>query len=144
MRKIEKNTWRHHHFTQVYHKRQSYDIWFLKYEVQQTELFCHPGPSFCPFPSLTAWKIQISKKKKKKKSLEISPFYTSVPKFMIIGYTVPEILHVTDNFHFGLYFSLLASNSPKNEKFKIIKKTPGDIIILHRCTKNHDHMLYCL
>ena len=23
------------------------------------------------------------------------------------------------------------------------KKTPGDIIILHKCTKNHDHMLYC-
>ena len=100
---------------------------------------------FCPFHSLKAWKIQISiYKKNKTKSLEISSFYTSVPKFMIIGYTVPEILHVTDNFHFGLYFSLLASNSPKNEKFKTIKKTPGDIIILHRCTKNHDHMLYCL
>ena len=24
-----------------------------------------------------------------------------------------------------------------------MKKTPGDIIILHKCTKNHDHMLYC-
>ena len=23
------------------------------------------------------------------------------------------------------------------------KKTPGDIIILHSCSKNHDHMLYC-
>ena len=23
------------------------------------------------------------------------------------------------------------------------KKTHGDIIILHKCTKNHDHMLYC-
>ena len=21
---------------------------------------------------------------------------------------------------------------------------PGDIIVLHKCTKNHDHMLYCL
>ena len=20
---------------------------------------------------------------------------------------------------------------------------PGDIILLHKCTKNHDHMLYC-
>ena len=31
-------------------------------------------------------------------------------------------------------------------KMKISKKmtkTPGDIIILHKCTKNHDHMLYC-
>ena len=24
-----------------------------------------------------------------------------------------------------------------------MKKTPGDIIILHKCTKIHDHMLYC-
>ena len=24
-----------------------------------------------------------------------------------------------------------------------MKKTPGDIIILHKCTKNHYHMLYC-
>ena len=24
-----------------------------------------------------------------------------------------------------------------------MKKTPGDIIILHKCTKNHDHRLYC-
>ena len=23
------------------------------------------------------------------------------------------------------------------------KKLPGDIIILHKCTKNHDYMLYC-
>ena len=24
-----------------------------------------------------------------------------------------------------------------------MKKTPGDIIILHKCTKNHDYMLHC-
>ena len=31
----------------------------------------------------------------------------------------------------------------KNENFKKIKKVPGDIIILHNCTKNNDHRLYC-
>ena len=31
--------------------------------------------------------------------------------------------------------------STKKKKKK--KKTPGDITILHKCTKNHDHMLYC-
>ena len=48
-------------------------------------------------------------KNEKKKHLEISPFYTSVPKIMIIGYTVPEIWHVMNVFifHFGLHFSLL-------------------------------------
>ena len=34
---------------------------------------------------------------------------------------------------------------PNSQKQNFLKneKTPGDIIILHKCTKNHDHMLYC-
>ena len=31
----------------------------------------------------------------------------------------------------------------KIQNFEKMKKTSGDIIILHKCTKNHDHMLYC-
>ena len=62
---------------------------------------------------------------------------------MIIRDTVPEIWHVTYviiSFHFGLLFAVL----PKKGKFqkKNKEKTLGDII-LHKCTKNHDHMLYC-
>ena len=62
---------------------------------------------------------------------------------MIICCTVPEIWHMTDViviFHFGLFFALLTPNSPKNQNFKEMKKTPGDIIILHMCTKNSDQM----
>ena len=33
--------------------------------------------------------------------------------------------------------------TPKMKISKKMKKTPGDIIILHKCTKNHDHRLYC-
>ena len=79
-----KKAWRYHHFTQVYHKWQSYDVWFLRYEAWQTEFFGF-WAIFCPFAPLTQ-KIKILKK---------------------------------------------------------WKKTPGDIIILHKRTKNHDHMLYC-
>ena len=63
---------------------------------------------------------------------------------MIIGFTVPEIWHVTNViiFHFGQSFALLPPNSPKNKNFKKMKKTPGDIIILHKCTKNYDYRLY--
>ena len=63
---------------------------------------------FCPFMPLAAQKIKI-KKKKTKKSLEISSLYISVQKIMIICYLVPEIWSVTDvivTFHFGLFFSL--------------------------------------
>ena len=38
--------YRHHHFTQVYHKWQTYDIWFLRYQLQQTNFFCHLGQFF--------------------------------------------------------------------------------------------------
>ena len=72
-------------FTQVYRKWQSYDIWFLRYQLQQTDFFCHLWP----------------------------------------------------------FFSFYAPNSPKDENIKKLKNTPGDIIISHKCTKNHDHMLYC-
>ena len=34
-------------------------------------------------------------------------------------------------------------NNPKNQNFEKLKKPPGDVIILYKCTKNHDHMLYC-
>ena len=42
----------------------------------------------------------------------------------------------------GNYFRFFPSNILKNEKIKN-EKNPGDIIILQKCTKNHDHMLYC-
>ena len=33
-------------------------------------------------------------------------------------------------------------NNPKNQNFEKLKKTPGDIIILHMCTTNDNHMMY--
>ena len=38
--KMKKWTWRYYHFTHVYHKWQSYDVWFLKYGAWQTEESC--------------------------------------------------------------------------------------------------------
>ena len=35
-----------------------------------------------------------------------------------------------------------ALKKTKNQNFEKIKKTVGDIIILHTCTKNHDHMMH--
>ena len=34
------------------------------------------------------------------------------------------------------------TNNPKNQNFEKMKKNPGDIIILHKCSKNRDHKLY--
>ena len=62
---------------------------------------------FCPFTPLTAQKIKIFKKRKQ--HMEMSSFYTSVPKIMIISYAVPEIWCVMDViiFHFRPFFALL-------------------------------------
>ena len=106
--KNEKKAWRYSHFTHVHHKWQSYDVWFLRYGVQQTKFFVILDHFFFPFYPLTTWKIKILKKWKK--TLEISPFYTNVPKILIIDYTVPEIQCMADVifiFHFGLFFALL-------------------------------------
>ena len=48
--------------------------------------------------------------------------------------------------HFGQFFALLPPSplpkSPKNQNFEKMKKTPGDLIILHMCTINYDQMMY--
>ena len=33
-------------------------------------------------------------------------------------------------------------DTPKNQNFEKLKKIPGDIIILHMCTINDNHMMY--
>ena len=43
----------------------------------------------------------------------------------------------------GHVLSIYPTKTPKIQNFEKIKQTPGDIIILHKCTINHDHMLYC-
>ena len=60
---------------------------------------------------------------------------------------VPEIWSLTTD---GIFWSSSAIFCPftpltpwKMKISKMKKKTPGDIIILHKCTKNHDNLLYC-
>ena len=41
------------------------------------------------------------------------------------------------------FYLLPFSKDPKNQNFEKTKNASGDIIILHKCTKKHDHMLHC-
>ena len=59
---MKKNPWRYYHFTQVYHKWQSYDAWFLRYWARETGSF---WTIFCPYTPLTTQKIRILKSEKK-------------------------------------------------------------------------------
>ena len=41
------------------------------------------------------------------------------------------------------FLPLYPTNNPENENFrKMKKKTPGDIILLHQCINNQNHMMY--
>ena len=73
---------------------------------------------------------------------------------MIIRYAVPEMWRETDViviFILGNFYPFTPPPpiTPKNGNFKKVKKKtnkqnkgkPGGFIILHKCTKNHDHML---
>ena len=59
--------------------------------------------------------------------------------FTVLRY---DAWHMWLLFSFWAVFALLPPNFCLFTQKKR-KKTPGDIIILHKCTKNHDHMLYC-
>ena len=80
-------------FTHLFQKSRPYDVWFLRYEVHQTEFFVILGHFLPLYPPNSRKNENV---KNEKKSLEISLFYRSVPKLMIIGYTVLEIWQVTD------------------------------------------------
>ena len=84
--------------------------------------FCH-WTIFLPFYLSNSLKNQNLKKCKK--CLEISSFYMSIPKIMIICYSLSEIWHLTDViviFHFRLFLHFYPLNSPKNQNLKQIKK----------------------
>ena len=71
-KKNEKNTWRYHHFTRVP------KIMIICYTVP--EIWCVTDVIIFPFGLFLPSKFQ---KKWRKKTLEISSFYTYVPKIMI-------------------------------------------------------------
>ena len=144
--KNEKNTWRYYHFTHVYHKWQSCDIWFVRYGAQQTEFFAF-WTIFCSFtcPPNNPKKLKFGKNEKR--SLKILLFYTCVPKMRIIWCMILEIWSLTDWFlSFWTIFcpftpSPLPQTTQKLNK-KNEKRTPRDIILLQMCTINKDHMMY--
>ena len=84
-------------------------IWCMVPEMWSAtdKMFLSSWANFCPFTPLTAKKWEYQKWKK---PFEISSFYTSLLKIMIIFDIVPEIwlmLDVIFIFHFGQFFAPL-------------------------------------
>ena len=110
----------------MYQQPSWYELQFLRYRVWQTEI--GNWVNFCPFTSLLkAQNIRIFKKWKN--LLQISSFYTSLPKTTIIQGTVSKIRSKTDIIfcHFWQFFALLPHYWPQKLKFEInVKKKSGD------------------
>ena len=108
------------HFTLVFDKWQSYDVWFLRYAVQQTS-FCYFGP-FLPFYPNNILENKIFEKIRK------SPWDIIISHMCIINdnhvmYGSWDMEHNSFFYHFR---PLYPTNNQKNYNFKKMKETPGE------------------
>ena len=138
---MKKKVWRYDLCTHVYQKWQSYDVWFLRYGAWQTEFFVILG-HFLPFYLPNDPENQNFEMKKNLGDIIILNICTINDNHMVYGSWDMEHKKI---FCFGPFLTFYPTNNPKNQNFDKTKKknTPGNIINLHKCTKNHDHMLYC-
>ena len=121
-------------------------IWSTVPEIQSEtdKIFRHFGPFFVLLP-LPLMILNIKLWKKWKKCLEILSFYT-----YICTINEDHIIYGSWNIRcdrqkFLTFWAIFYPFSPLTTwKIKILtlKKTPGDIIILHICTINYNHMMY--
>ena len=128
----------------MYPKWQLYDVWFLRYGAWQTEFFIILG-YFLPFYPLKCPKNE-NFKKMKMTSGGVIILHKCTKNYDHKVYCSWDM--VCDGcicyFSFWVIFCpFIPLTCPKNENFKKMKKRPEDIIILHKCTKSHDHMVYC-
>ena len=122
-------------------------IWRMVHKTKGTTSFFVIWAIFGP------WPLNIPKnqhfEKMKKKHVEALSFLKKVTKIMIICYTVTKTWQATGViiiiYSFWAIFCPFTPPPPLTaQKIKIKKnenKTPRDTIILHKCTKNHDHTL---
>ena len=104
-----KKTWRHYHFTNVYHKWQLYVVWCMFPEIWvATDIFCSFWAIFCPFIPLTTWNIKILKKMKKPPPGDIILLHRCNINDNHISYGFWDTKRDRKNFcHFGPLFALL-------------------------------------
>ena len=117
---------------------------FLRHRAQQTEFLVILG-HFLPFYPTLHNNLKNQNFEKVKKNVELLSFYTCVPQMTIIWYMVPEKWSMTDRIfcHLGVFFALLPPLAIwKIKILKKMKKPPGGIIILHKCSINNNHMMY--
>ena len=114
-----------------------YGSWDMKCNRQN---FLPFWTMFCPFNPWKPEKKFFLKNRSKNtwRYYHFTHVYHKILRF-------PEIWSVTDRIfcHFGPFFVFFYyPNNPKNQSFEKRKQTSGNIIILHMCIINDNHMMY--
>ena len=76
--------------------------------------------------------------------LEISSFYTCAKNYDHTRYSSWDMECDRHNFlsFWATFLHFWPTNNPENQNFEKMKHASGDIIILHLCTKNQNHMYF--
>ena len=115
---MRKNIRRCHNFTKVYQKSWSHHVWLLRYKARWTEFFVILSHFFAYWKSSRYHHFILVYRKWPSYNVWFMRYWARQTKF-----------HPT--------------NKPENKILKNWRKNPPGDIILHKCAKNHDHMLYC-
>ena len=118
-----------------------YGFWYIKHNRQ---IFLSFWAIFCPFyPPNNPENQNFEKMKETPGDIIILHMSTINENHMMYDSWDMECDRQNVFSSWVIFCPFTPPNSPKNENIKKNEKTPGDIIILHKCTKDHIHMLYC-
>ena len=105
-------------------------------------VFCHSEPFFALLPPYGPRKSKFWKNEKTTQDIILLQMCTINDSHMMYGSwdmecNTQNLFVILD--HFWPFTSL--PNNLKNQYFEKMKKNPGDIIILHRCNINDNHIM---
>ena len=141
--KKKKNTWIYHCFRPVYQKSWWYDLQFLRYRMWQTEIVNY-GSFFAPSPKKPK-KSEFWKTEKNYWRYHFTHAYQK-PN----SYEIWFLRQERDRQNFLSFWAIFCSftsphpQQPSNqnfEKWKNEKSIWRCCHLLHRCAKNHNHMM---
>ena len=133
----KKITWKYHHLTLVYLKSWLQAIMFLRYSMWQAQLLFFTLGYFFPFRPLNSPKNENFKTKRKKALGDIIILNMCMKNHDHIQYCSWELAR--DKCNYSSFWAIFYSFTPLTARKKKIwkngeKKSPGNIIILHKCT----------
>ena len=129
------------HICPINNKYMVHCFWDMEHYGQNFLSFWN---NFCLFTPLTIPKIRIFKKWKKKniwRYYHLKQVYNKWQSYHVL-FLRYEVLGTEFFVILEKFLSFYPANNPKNQNFEKIKKRPGDIIILHKCTIDVNHIMH--